>query len=256
MKGCGIMLHGIEHATKSFRLMLTHGLWKELVAQIRQKGFSTHVYVDAVLDVGTFAGPGRFRVPLVAHPVAGPEEPTLSAVLADRSMPSHERHEASRRLTMLATGVRTCYAIADAGGIVRVVQWLILPDQNGAVRRIYGDWYPSLAADEALMENAYVFPKYRGTGVLSSAVESLVEIARAAGVTRIHTSIPVTNTNSFMSFARMGFVPRRIRVERRRFGVPVREVLPVSSCTDLRSFAQFAASLPGHRGPVPATVAF
>jgi hypothetical protein len=106
------------------------------------------------------------------------------------------------------------------------------------------------------MENAYVFPVYRGTGVLVPAVGALVEAARAAGVARILTSIPAANMNSLMSFARMGFTPLRVRLEKRRFGMGARRVLPVSSCNDLRSFAQYVGSLATRKGPVPETIVF
>lgn len=235
------MAQSTEHVTRSVRLMLGHGLWKELLMQSWQKAFSVHVYVDAVLDTGAFTPPRRHAVHLSLRPVRAPEESGLDAVLADRTLPSQERHEASRRLCMLATGIRTCYAIADDAGAVRAVQWLITADENAAVRRVYGDWYPWLAPDEGLMEHVYIFPRYRGTGLLPSALGTVVEAARARGITRILTSIPGDNTNSLMSFTGLGFKPVRIRLERRRFGMARRTVFPVSSCTDVRSFARFVA---------------
>ena len=250
------MMQNVEHVTQSTRLMLRHGLMKEFLVQSGQKVFGAHVYVDAVLDVGAFKPVLRYPVPLHVRAVTAPEDPSLYAVVSDRTLGSAERHEASRRMAMLATGIRTCYASVDDAGNVRVMQWLIPAGENEAMRHLYGDWFPWLAADEALMENAYVFPKYRGTGVLSVALSKLVEIARGAGVARIRTGIPGTNVNSLMSFSRMGFRPERVRVEKRRFGVAARSVVAVTSCNDLRSFAGFVAGPALLSGRVPDSIAF
>ena len=247
------MLHSVEHVTRSFRLMLTHGLWKELLQQSWQKVFSTRVYVDAVLDVGTYKPAGRYPVPLSVRAIGAADGSLLQAVLSDRTLASEERHEASRRVNMLATGIRTCFAVCDDSGNVRVLQWLILADENETVRRIYADWYPWLADDEALMEHAYVFPPYRGTGVLSCAVDRIVEVARASGVAHILTSIPGSKFSCVLSCASSTSRPLRIRLEPSRFGAATRTVLAVGSCNDPRAFARVVAvpAVLDHHTPEP-----
>ena len=217
-----------HHFVHSFSVLLQNRLYRELFVQSWQRLFGTVVYVRLRLDVDALRLEGRGRMTLAVRPIEKRDYQALSSILSDRSMTRHERHEAARRLVMLEAEINTCYVIEDIQGNIRFLQWLILPAENEKLRRTYGDWYPTLAADEGLVESAYVFPRYRGTGILPCGVVRIVEVALAQGAQHILTIVPVWNVNSLKSFVRMGFCPYQVRCERRFFGFHRQRIINLS----------------------------
>ena len=166
------------------------------------------------------------------------ERSLLLSVASDESQPASERCDAARLLTMMMNDVKTCYVVEDCAGNARFLQWLILPDGNDHLHRRFRDWYPVLHFDEALMEFAYVFPKYRGTGVLPYAVELILEKAPRDVIKNIITLIPTHNRNSLRSFINMGFVPQQVRIDTRRFGIPHRSIFSLQSPDQVSALRQ------------------
>ena len=231
-----------KHLQKSVATLLKAGLYSDLAAQFTQKAFGTALYVDVVLDLARFRSAERPGTNLTIRPIEAADEAALQGVLSDKSLPATDRLEASRRIAMLATGLKTCYVVCDSSGNARYMQWLILPSENESLRRLYGSWYPQLEPEEALFENAFVFPAYRGTGIFPPAFAKVIDLARESGVKRIVSSIISTNVLSLRSFASLGFRPTQIRIERRSFGRSHRMAVPYALQTE---DALSALGLPG-----------
>lgn len=201
------------------QLFLANGLFLELLKSGFGKFFGTMAYIDVALDVNKFRTAVPSRANLSARPVRESDIPILRSILSDPASSSVDRLEIVRRLAMLTAGIKTCYVVEDSDGNVRFLQWLILPEENENLRSHYGDWYPRLSPGEGLMESGYVFPLYRGTGVLAVAFGKIIETASRSGVKRILGMIPEQNTISLASFMRLGFEPYRLRIEKRLFGL-------------------------------------
>jgi RimJ/RimL family protein N-acetyltransferase len=169
---------------------------------------------------------------LVARPIEERDHLLLSSILSDRTLHGNERLEAARRLAMLRTNLKTCYVVEDAERNVRFLQWLVLSSENEKLRLFFGDWYPMLSTDEGLMESVYVFPQYRGTGMLASAVKIILDVAVRSRIKRIVAMIPSWNSNSLKSFMKMGFKVYQVRIERRFFFFHRRRTIPLNSTMD------------------------
>jgi len=225
-------VHKILNLIKYVQLFLANGLFLQLLKSGFGKFFGKVVYIDVSLAVKKFRPTGSSRLTLTARPIQERDFAILRSMLSNSASPSSEKHEVVRRLAMLAAGIKTCYVVEDSDGNVRFLQWLILPEENEKLRSHYGDWYPRLSPGEGLMESGYVFPLYRGTGVLAVAFGKIIETASLSGVKRILGMIPEQNTISLASFMRLGFEPYRLRIEKRLFGLRKRSSVALSLTDD------------------------
>ncbi len=211
-------MNELAYLFRSYRLLIRGGLIRELVRKTWGQLFGRVTNVGMTLEMASKPEVQDRCSNVHARPFGKSDEVHLSAVLADKALPVEERIEVIRRLAMLATDLKTCYVIDGADGNPRFLQWLILRGEYESLSRINHNWYPSLDSGEALMEYAYVFPKYRGTGILPSGVMKVLDVASSLGVVRIKTPIPAENANSLASFMRLGFKPYVLHIERRAFG--------------------------------------
>lgn len=240
----------LAYLSRSFRLLLRGGLTRELVRKTWGQLFGKVTDVGLALEMGSRPEVQDRRVNLDVRPFGNGDEIHLSAVLTDKALPAEEKIEVIRRMSMLATDLKTCYVVDGPDGNPRFLQWLILSGESENLSRISHNWYPNLENGEALMEFAYVFPKYRGTGMLPSGVRKVLDIASSLGVVRIKTPIPATNTNSLASFMRLGFRPYELHVERRVFGFRLKKIRSLPPGLDLPGLRKILdkSSLPGPSG--------
>ena len=221
------------------QLLMRNGLFRELLKNVWGKFFGSVVYVGLTLEIESFSSSILSRMVLFERLIEKGDYVLLTSILSDRTLDRLERHEAARRLVMLETDLKTCYVVEDAERNVRFLQWLVPAAENEKLQMYFGDWYPMLAPDEGLMESAYVFPKYRGTGVLAYAVKRILDVASRSGMKRIVTMIPSWNSNSLASFLKLGFQPHQIRVERRCFGLRWRRTILLTSTMDEQIIKKF-----------------
>ena len=117
---------------------------------------------------------------------------------------------------LLASGLQTCHVAVEPDGQACYMQWLILSHQNDRVRAFFGDLYPRLAPDEALLEGAYTPEAYRGQGLMAAAMARIAERADQFGARWVVTFVDEGNAASLKGCARAGFVPYLRRHERFR----------------------------------------
>jgi GNAT superfamily N-acetyltransferase len=120
-------------------------------------------------------------------------------------------------------GWRRAFAAGRSGGYVAVdgrdgtpcyVQWLFGAVDNEFVRKMRS--FPHLAVDEALLENAYTPSRYRGMGIMASAMAEIAERASEFGARYVWTFVGKDNIASLKGCQRAGFAPdlvhRQIRL--------------------------------------------
>jgi len=117
---------------------------------------------------------------------------------------------------LLRSGIRTCHLAVEPDGTACYMQWLILSNQNDQVREFFGNLYPRLAPDEALLEGAYTPEASRGQGIMSAAMAQIAERADQFGARWVVTFVDEGNAASLKGCARAGFVPYLRRHERFR----------------------------------------
>jgi len=108
---------------------------------------------------------------------------------------------------LLRSGIQTCHVAVEPDGTACYMQWLILSNQNDQVRAFFGNLYPRLAPDEALLEGAYTPEAYRGQGIMAAAMAQIAERAGQFGARWVVTFVDESNVASLKGCARAGFVP-------------------------------------------------
>ena len=74
---------------------------------------------------------------------------------------------------LLRSGIETCHLAVEPDGKACYMQWLILSNENERVRAFFGNLYPRLAPDEALLEGAYTPEAARGQGIMAAAMAQI-----------------------------------------------------------------------------------
>ena len=85
------------------------------------------------------------------------------------------------------------------------IQWLVTSANVHMVSRGFRCRFPRLREDEVLVENVFTFEKYRGKGVMPSAIDVLSRLARRKGFKRMLTCVREDNTYSLRGFEKAGF---------------------------------------------------
>jgi hypothetical protein len=154
--------------------------------------------------------PPAAKIPLQVRPLRA-DEP-LSFL--DPAPGSDSGAEWIRRnqLRLLAAEIPTCWIATTASGEPCYMQWLIGPQANDRIRAQWGDLFPHLAPDEALLEGAYTPDSFRGLGIMPNAMARIAENARQLGARWVVTFVTPENTPSLKGCKRAGFHPY---VERR-----------------------------------------
>jgi GNAT superfamily N-acetyltransferase len=124
----------------------------------------------------------------------------------------YERLEIARRLQHLAAKIPTCYvAVEQATGVPCFIQWLMRSESNDEIQRFFKGRFPLLRDNEALLENAYTPPAFRGLGIMSAAMADIAERGREQGCRYVITFVQRENTASLKGCAKAGFYPYLIR---------------------------------------------
>lgn len=117
------------------------------------------------------------------------------------------------QLRLLHAAIATCHVALDPDGQPCYMQWLIPAKENDRVRAFFGNLYPHLAPDEALLEGAYTPEAYRGQGIMACAMAQIAERARPLGVRWVITFVDETSVPSLKGCAKAGFLPYVRRFE-------------------------------------------
>jgi len=96
------------------------------------------------------------------------------------------------------------------------MQWVMPSSENARLRAVFGNLYPSLGPEEALLEGAYTPDAYRGKGIMGAAMTQVAERAAGVGARWVITFVDEQNQGSVKGCIRAGFVPYLRRRERFR----------------------------------------
>jgi len=80
-------------------------------------------------------------------------------------------------------------------------------DDLSFIQAFYGDIFPRLHEDEALLEGAYTAEDFRGQGVMASAMAQIAERANDLGARWVITFVGERHIASLKGCKRAGFVP-------------------------------------------------
>lgn len=155
-------------------------------------------------DLSQRVEPPQARIPLHVRPL---EPGDIEALFGHRhgDIPAEDATEIGYRMQHLEADIPTCYvAVDETNGQPCYCQWLMGPAQNDKIQsKLWG--FPVLGPKEALLENAYTPPAYRGQRVMSAAMYLIGEKARDIGADYVLTFVPESNMASLKGCKRAGF---------------------------------------------------
>ncbi len=160
-----------------------------------------------------FHGP-KAKIPITVRPLAPTDD------LSDLDpVPGLAPDEAFWRLNqrrLLVSELRTCYVAIAPEGKPCYMQWVIPATENDRLRTVFGNLYPVLQPDEALLEGAFTPEAYRGKGIMGAAMAQIAERAAEYGARWVITFVDDQNDASFKGCRRAGFTPYVRRQEKFR----------------------------------------
>jgi len=180
-----------------------HGdkVWKAF----KGRTFSTSVFLGLSRDLAKpFTAPPA-RIPIEVRPIRPDDD--MSFLEVGKASGSTEGASARvRQLRKLKAGLPVCY-LALADGKPCYMQWLIAARDNDRIRAQFGDLFPRLADNEALLEGAFTVESFRDMGIMASAMAQIAERAKEFGATRAITFIDGKNISSLRACKGAGFDP-------------------------------------------------
>jgi hypothetical protein len=193
------------------RLILSGNLKKALWAlEYRLRSDSTSLGLRRDLTI-PFTGPSA-KIPFQVRPLSPADD--LSAL--DPGQPGLSSEEMFWRLAqqrLLHSGLETCYVAIGPDGKPCFMQWVILASDNNRLRSTFGNLYPTLAPDEALLEGAFTPEASRGLGIMSAAMAQIAARAADGGARWVITFVDENNVASVKGCLRAGFSAYLSRIE-------------------------------------------
>lgn len=160
-----------------------------------------------------FAGPAA-KIPITVQRLASTDD--LSALDPTPGLTADERLWRLAQLRLLRSGLPVCYVAIAPDGKPCYMQWVIPSSENARLRSVFGNLYPRLGPDEALLEGAYTPDAYRGKGIMGAAMTQVAERAAEFGARWVITFVEEQNQASVKGCIRAGFAPYLRRRERFR----------------------------------------
>jgi GNAT superfamily N-acetyltransferase len=151
------------------------------------------------------------RIPITVREYREQDQRALFS-LPPQQNTRNERLEIANRVALVAQSIPTCYVAVDTEHETPCfVQWLMTHEHNETIQSFFRGRFPRLAHDEALLENAYTPPQYRGMGIMSCAMAMISELAVSRGCRYVMTFVSRDNAASLKGCARAGFEPFVVR---------------------------------------------
>ena len=196
------------------RLVLTEGPAKAWSA-IRYRFYSDSVSLGLRRDLRQPFDKPKAKIPITVRPISANDD--MSALDPEPDLPPDEAMSRLGQRRLLGSGLRVCYvAIADDGKPC-YMQWAIPAAENDRMRAVFGNLYPELKPDEALLEGAYTPTAYRGKGIMGAAMAQVAERAADFGARWVITFVDERNSASVKGCVRAGFAPYLRRHEKFRW---------------------------------------
>lgn len=228
-----------------------------LRAALARRPYSMRVSIGLRRDLSVAVDPPSARIPVRLRDFRPDDLRDLFPAGGDAAAEG-ERADVEWRLRAVAYGTLPshCSVLVDgSSGRPCHIQWLTGPGCGDAIRRSCA--LPTLADDEAMLENAYTRAGFRGLGIMTAAVHLIAERAKASGKWRLLAFVDADNIASLKAVERAGLAPWSVRT-RRQFGFGIirtvrfetirataaSDALPLPHATDRRAPAGEGVPLP------------
>lgn len=150
------------------------------------------------------------KIEVDVRPLAPQDD--LSFLNSEPGLPSDVTWTRLGQRRLVEARLPTCWVAIAADGKPSYMQWLIASKDNPRIRAQWGNLFPELGPDEALLEGAYTPEAHRGQGIMPHAMGRIAEAAKNLGARYVITFVADHNTASLKGCKKAGFSPY---VERR-----------------------------------------
>jgi GNAT superfamily N-acetyltransferase len=120
------------------------------------------------------------------------------------------RKDIVTRLLFRRRGFTACHVGRSAGGELVSMQWLLRPKDNLLLEAHFPRLYYPLREGEVMVENVFVYPRFRGLGVFPTVNHHVLEVARREGFRTCNAYIRKDNLPSLNGFLALGFQLQRL----------------------------------------------
>jgi hypothetical protein len=193
------------------RLPVLHA---KLARRLAEGLYTRHLSIGLRRDLAVAKEPPATRIPVSLRPFRDEDMAALFPEGGDASVAA-ARADVEWRRNAVAQGIlqSRCFVLVDErSGQPCHIQWLTEPGYGDAIRRAGA--LPVLAADEALLENAYTPDAYRGLGIMATAMNLLAGEAAAMGKRYLLVYIDADNHASLKGAERSGLIRWSVRTSR------------------------------------------
>jgi GNAT superfamily N-acetyltransferase len=195
------------------RLMLSGNMAKAWWA-VTYRAYSDSTSIGLRRDLQVpFARPAA-KIPITVRPLSASDD--LCALDSEPGLSADEAFWRLGQRRLLESGLQTCYVAIAPENRPCYMQWVIPARENDRLKSVFGNLYPELAPDEALLEGAYTPQAYRGKGIMSAAMAQIAQRAAEHGARWVITFVDEQNEASLKGCLRAGFSPYLRRHEKFR----------------------------------------
>jgi len=177
--------------------------------------FADRAAIGLRCDLALPALPIAADPPLTVIEIDGRELGDLLAETGDRRR-SAAALACPVRHRLVRQRIGRCFVAMTRAAEPCFVQWLLDHNHNPALRHGFGDVFPHLLRDEALLEGTFIPAPFRAEDIVPSAMPRLAARAAAQGVRWVHSFVPVEDEAMLRATRAAGFALHQLRVQRRR----------------------------------------
>ncbi len=185
--------------------LLLHGGAEETLRtlKIRLHSYVLHYGLRRDLTVPFPVPPAK--ISLTVRPLAPDDD--LSFLRHEPGLSAEAARGRRVQRQLLAARIPVCWVAVAPDGKIAYMQWLVTPKDNHRILEHWGDSFPQLRPDEALLEGAYTPEAYRGQGIMPHAMARIAESAKDLGARWVITFVGDDNIASLKGCKKAGFQP-------------------------------------------------
>ena len=208
-------MSALQNAVKVAAELLSEGRYAEFGRRTAALTYERRISYGLRRDLRIPIKHPKAKIPISVREMRESDLPAMF----DSKVTLHRREqvELHARKSHYEAKIPRCYvAIDERNGTPCYFQWLMGPQENAKIQALFPPgWFPTLKADEALLENAYTPVAYRGNGIMSAAMALIAEEADALGCRYVITFVERDNIPSLKGCHNAGFLPYLVRNEKR-----------------------------------------
>ena len=204
MAGRGTVLKEALRKVRYAVLLARVGGPKVFFRQLKRQVYSRATFIGLEKNLNTKCAPVPCQVEYSLQLAS--EKDMEEVVQKAKTESKDSAHELVQRSWFYEFGFHDCYIARtiDTGELC-FMQCLISKKYDNLLNQGFKYWFPKLKEDEAILENAYTFEKYRGKRIMPSVMVKLSELASSKGYKRVITYVEQDNIASLKGCQRAGF---------------------------------------------------